>query len=145
MPRFLRPNIGSRRNRLKAVAKAVTCSFRPIQSVIGFGSSFRPGRFSDIDLLIIVSIRPRYFKTDEARAKGLLKSRLPKWHIPIDVLVLSEREMRNQPLRDMHLLETLYCRRSHGSDTRSGRKLKLQNTQLSKRPSASLRRASVRS
>ena len=113
MPGFLRPAIGNRRNRLKTAAKAAGAAFRPIKSIWGFGSAFRPGGSSDIDLLIVLSSHPRSILEDAVRAKQVLIRLLRRWRIPIDILVVTEREMRGRPLRDMHSLEPLFRRRSN--------------------------------
>ena len=110
MPRFLRPNIGSRRPRLRTSAWAVGSSIPVIRSIWGFGSFFRQGASSDIDLLVVVSVNHDELLEALTQVRTLLRRRTSHWGIPIDMLLLTEREVQSRPLRDMHLLEPLFLR-----------------------------------
>lgn len=110
MQNFPKLAIGNRHRRLVVVASKTASAFRPIQSIWGFGSAFRQEPFSDIDLLIVLSSGPRSLLEDAIHAKRLLKDKVPRWGIPVDILVLTVREMREGPLRDMHELQLLFRR-----------------------------------
>lgn len=112
MARFLRPGTGNRRKRLAVVARKVAGVFRPIGSIWGFGSAFQHGRFSDIDLLVVTSLRRRSLVSDAMHIRRLLDGAVPKWGVPLHILVLTDREASVCPLRDMRLLEQLFCRQA---------------------------------
>jgi len=112
MPRFLKPNIGNRRPRLRAVSYTVGSAFPVIRSIWGFGSFLRPGSFSDIDLLVIVSCGQKQLLGIFTQVRASLELRTSYWGFPVDILFLTEREARGRPLRDMHLLEPLFQRRA---------------------------------
>jgi hypothetical protein len=112
MPKSLKLTIGNRQIRLAYAANKVGSAFRCIQSIWGFGSAFCHGPFSDIDLLIVVSSRSSSLAKDAMHAKRLLDAKAPGWRIPIDMLVLTDREMHERPLRDMDQLKPLFARNS---------------------------------
>lgn len=112
MPKFLKPTTGYRQVRLAKAARKAGSAFRRIQSVWGFGSAFRNGSFSDIDLLVVLLSGPSSLARDARHAKYILNVKVPRWHVPIDILVVTDREKRECPLRDMDQLELLFCRQS---------------------------------
>lgn len=111
MRRFPSLAIGNRRARLRTAARGAATAASRIRSVWGFGSALREGSFNDVDLLLVLVRRSQTLVEDADRAARKLKTCCPQWGVPVHVLVLTEREMLDRPLRDMHLLEPLFMRR----------------------------------
>jgi hypothetical protein len=111
MRRFPSLAIGTRRARLRTAARGAATAVSRIRAVWGFGSALRAGSFNDVDLLLVLVRRPQTLVEDANRAARKLKTCCPRWGVPVHVLVVTEREMLDQPLRDMHLLEPLFMRR----------------------------------
>lgn len=111
MRRFPSLAIGNRRARLRTAARGAATAVSRIRAVWGFGSALRAGSFNDVDLLLVLVRRPQTLVEDANRAARKLKTCCPRWGVPVHVLVLTEREMLGRPLRDMHLLESLFLRR----------------------------------
>ncbi len=111
MRRFPSLAIGNRRARLRTAARGAAAAVSRIRAVWGFGSALRAGSFNDVDLLLVLVRRPQTLVEDANRAARKLKTCCPRWGVPVHVVVLTEREMLDQPLRDMHLLEPLVMRR----------------------------------
>jgi hypothetical protein len=109
--RFLRPS-GGRSKRLCTSAVQAVSACRLIRSVWGYGSSFLRGNFADIDLLVVIERRERSLVEDTVEAKRILMKKLPNWLVPFHILVVTEQEFRENPLRDMHSLKPLALRHS---------------------------------
>jgi predicted nucleotidyltransferase len=83
-----------------------------VKRIYGFGSFFRSGEFSDVDLVVIVwpvvatSVGSYYLLKNEFERVGR------DLCVPIDLTVLTEEEFETRPLRDMHELILLHATKS---------------------------------
>lgn len=110
MSYFLRPNIGYRISRVRAVASQVAVLNRSVIGIWGFGSYFRGGPFRDIDLLVCLQTTNSALLVDANRVKLVIQDRFIRLGLSVDVLVFRPKEVRERPLRDMSDLIPLYCR-----------------------------------
>lgn len=76
-------------------------------SVFGFGSYFRKEVFSDIDLLFVVTVETSKLLQVKNMIEACCLQIQKDWGVPIDPLVITSREYREQPLRDFDQLVSL--------------------------------------
>lgn len=75
-----------------------------IEEVYGFGSFFRKKPFNDIDLLFVFCCDEASLLVACKEIRTLISDASRKLDITLHLLMLTERELNEAPLRDMHEL-----------------------------------------
>jgi predicted nucleotidyltransferase len=78
-----------------------------IQGVYGFGSFFRGQFFNDIDLLFVLRCNDEALLAASKEIRFLISDTSRKLGVTLHPLILTEREIEESPLRDMHELTPL--------------------------------------
>ena len=113
MQGYIRPDTKNRIRRLKFAIEKTAVKCPAVVGVWGFGSFFRYGRFSDIDLVLVISTKKTELQTQANYAKKIFKHILESWGIRFDIIVLTSAEFRESPLYEMDSLNALYRRNTH--------------------------------
>lgn len=79
-----------------------------VSQVYGFGSFFRGEDFNDIDLLFVISGSEERLLDTSRAIRHRMAALSKKLGCTIDPLVLTEREMAEEPLRDMSSLSPFF-------------------------------------
>lgn len=84
----------------------------------GFGSFFRGcNSFADIDLLIVSCAPYERLRFVYEDVRLLFEPFAANYRTPVDLLVMTQREFKEEPLRDMHELIFLFGKSTNGSST----------------------------
>lgn len=75
-----------------------------IQGIYGFGSFFRNQPFNDIDLLFVLRSDETSLLVACGEMRSLISNASRKLDVTLHLLVLTETELEEAPLRDMHEL-----------------------------------------
>lgn len=142
MRRFVRPNFGDRIKRISHLLRKFCHQSRCVYEIWAFGSYFRHGPFSDIDLILVTSSRSTNLLKDYYKARSHLKKCLSRCLIPIDFMFLTASEITTIPLRDIHTLRLIYNKNKHSLSKRWPHTNNTSNKIL-KKPSYSRKNNSV--
>ncbi len=94
--------------KMKMEIQSLHIDLLEIKAVYGFGSFFREeASFNDIDLLVIISISASKSVDSYYKLKREFDRLAHKFQMTVDLTVLTEKEFRTGPLRDMHQLQLL--------------------------------------
>lgn len=99
---------GTTSGAIKAAIRARLETFEGVESVWGFGSFFRNGKYCDVDILIVVTggADTGLLSTSRAIRTALLELE-QLIGVPIDPLIVTAAEFESRPLRDMHELVSI--------------------------------------
>lgn len=75
-----------------------------VKDVYGFGSFFRGEPFNDIDILFVLPCEDRSILISVREIRALLHDASRRLRITLHPLILTDREIGEAPLRDMHEL-----------------------------------------
>ncbi|WP_281841546.1 hypothetical protein [Sinisalibacter aestuarii] len=99
--------IGFILGKVKVEIRSILQKRPEIQEVYGFGSFFRNQSFNDIDLLFVLRGDNVSLLVASKEIRSLIFDTSRKLGITLDPLILTERELEESPLRDMHELRLL--------------------------------------
>ena len=98
--------------KIRTEIQSIQQELHEVSQVYGFGSFFRGEDFNDIDLVFVVSgSGGTLLDTSRAIRKRMAVLSL-RLGYKVDLLVLTDREMAEEPLRDMSSLRPFFNTRS---------------------------------
>jgi predicted nucleotidyltransferase len=93
---------------MKREILSITSICPDIQAVYGFGSFFRAEPYNDIDVLIVLRCNRIHILSAFKRIKAGFDKLGETQNVDFDLLVLTEAEFAEKPLRDMGSLIPIY-------------------------------------
>lgn len=79
-----------------------------VSAVYGMGSYFREEPFNDVDLVVVVAPTTCPLAALGSKIRAGLAPLTQIFDAPLDIIIFTEIEFANRPLRDMHTLVPIY-------------------------------------